>query len=150
MKFFSDFCMKCLNSQVRINKMVNEHTVEYHPSPSKLTSRTHSLILLWTPNGFIFSPECFLNFFKPVFRTMEAEKFQILGVKITGKCMCESKCWICPFLLMSLSKNLPQVLIIASFLPGQEEVNHFPQTTFFVFFLSRKEGRLWSWKNDKN
>ena len=71
--------------------MVNEHTVDYHPSPSELTLRIHPLIFLWTPKGFIFSPEGFLNFFKPVFRTMVAEKFQIHGVKITGKCMCESK-----------------------------------------------------------
>ena len=31
----------------------------------------------------------------------------------------------------------------------QEEVNNFPQTTFFVFFLSRKGG-LWSKKYDQN
>ena len=71
--------------------MVNEHNVDYHPSPSELTSRIHPLILLWTPKGSIFSRECFLNFFKPVFRTIVAEKFQIHGVKITGKCMRESK-----------------------------------------------------------
>ena len=148
MKFFSDICMKYLNPQVRINKMVNEHTVDYHPSPSELTSRIHPLIFLWTPKGFIFSPECFLSFFKPVFRTMVAEKFQIHGVKITGKCICESKNWICSFLLMPHKQKWP---------PGsyhyhsrQEEVNHFPQKTVFVFFLSRKGGGLWSWKNDQN
>ena len=31
----SIFFEKCLNPQVRINKMVNEHTVYYHPSPSE-------------------------------------------------------------------------------------------------------------------
>ena len=36
---FSDICMKCRNPQVRINKMVNEHTVDYHPSPLESTSR---------------------------------------------------------------------------------------------------------------
>ena len=51
-----------LNPQVRIKKMVNEHTVDYHPSPSQLISRIHPLIFLWTPKGFI-SPESFLNFF---------------------------------------------------------------------------------------
>ena len=51
-----------LNSQVRINKMVNKHTVDYHPSPSQLISRIHPLIFLWTPKGHI-SPESFLNFF---------------------------------------------------------------------------------------
>ena len=57
MKLFSDICMKCLNPQVRISKMVNEHTVDYHPSPSELTSRIHPLIYLWTAKGFIFCPE---------------------------------------------------------------------------------------------
>ena len=36
--------------------------VDYHPSPSQLISRIHTLIFLWTPKGFI-SPEPFLNFF---------------------------------------------------------------------------------------
>ena len=39
-----------------------KHTVDYHPSPSQLISRIHTLIFLWTPKGFI-SPESFLNFF---------------------------------------------------------------------------------------
>ena len=51
-----------LNPQFRINKIVNKKTVDYHPSPSKLTSRIHPLIFLLTPKGFI-SPEFFLNFF---------------------------------------------------------------------------------------
>ena len=42
----------------RINKLANEHTVDYHPIPSELTSRIHPLVLLWTPKGFI-SPEYF-------------------------------------------------------------------------------------------
>ena len=47
---------KYLYPQVKINKMVNKNTVEYHPSLSKLISRIHPLIVLWTPKGFI-SPE---------------------------------------------------------------------------------------------
>ena len=50
-----------LNPQVRINKMVNKHTVNYHPSPSQLISRIHPHIFLWTPKASI-SPESFLNF----------------------------------------------------------------------------------------
>ena len=42
-----------LNPLVRINKMVNKHTVDYHLSPSELTSRIHSLMFLWTPNECI-------------------------------------------------------------------------------------------------
>ena len=51
-----------LNPQVRINKMVNKHTVDYHPIPSQLISRIYPLIFLWIPKGFI-SQESFLNFF---------------------------------------------------------------------------------------
>ena len=146
MKFFSDICMKYLNPQVRINKMVNEHTVDYHPSPSELTSRIHPLIFLCIPKGFIFCPECFLNFFKPVFHTMVAEKFQIHGVKITGKCMCESKSWICSFLLMSLSKNFPQVLIVTSCL-GRSKLTISPNNVFCIFPQQRgrriKELKKW-------
>ena len=52
--FFSGICIKYLNPQVRINIMINEHTV---PSSSELSWRVHPLIFLWTPKGFIFSPE---------------------------------------------------------------------------------------------
>ena len=62
-KLFSEICMKCLNRQVRIKKMVNEDIVDYHPSSSELTSRIHPLIFLWTPMGFILFPEYFLNFY---------------------------------------------------------------------------------------
>ena len=62
----SIFFEECLNPQIRISKMVNEHTVDYHPSPSELTSRIHPLIFLWTPRGFI-SPEYLLNFFSNLF-----------------------------------------------------------------------------------
>ena len=41
--------------------MLNKHIVDYHPSPSQLTSRI-PLIFLLTPKGFI-SPDYFLNFF---------------------------------------------------------------------------------------
>ena len=122
--------MKCLNPHVRINKMVNKHTADYHPSPPKLTSRIHPLIFLWTPKGFIFSPECFFNFFKPVFRTMVVEIFQIHGVKITGKYICKSKSWICSFLLLSLSKNISQVLLITT--AGRRKVTISPKR-FFIF-----------------
>ena len=103
--FFSG--MKCLNPQVKINKMVNEHTVDYtHPSPSELTSRIHPLIFLWAPKEFIFSPEYFWIFSQTCILHHGCRKFQIHGVEITGKCICESKNWICSFLLMSPSKNL--------------------------------------------
>ena len=49
--------------------MGNEHTVDYHPSPSELTSRIHPLTFLWTPKGFISAEYFFLKsyFAKDVF-----------------------------------------------------------------------------------
>ena len=38
---------------IRINKMVNEHTIDYHPSLSELTPKIHPLLFLWTPKGFM-------------------------------------------------------------------------------------------------
>ena len=61
-----NFFEECLNPQVRINKMAKEHTVNYDPSPSEFISRTHRLIFLWTPKGFIF-PEFFMNFFSNLY-----------------------------------------------------------------------------------
>ena len=60
--FFEEY----LNLQVRINKMGNEHTIDYHPSPSELTSRIHPLIFLWSSKGFI-SLEYLLNFFSNLY-----------------------------------------------------------------------------------
>ena len=58
---FSDIS-SFLNPQGRINKMVNKHSVNYHPSPSQLISRICPLMFLWAPKMFI-SPQPFLNFF---------------------------------------------------------------------------------------
>ena len=142
--FFSE---NYLNSQVIMNRLVNKHTGEYHPSPSQLTLRILPLMFLRTPKRFAF-PESFLNFFpKPAYFTMVAEKFQIYGVKITGKYICESKNWICSFLLMPPSKTLPRVYIIPS---QTEEIIHSSQTEFSedLHFSWQKGGDgLWSWKN---
>ena len=46
--------------------MGNEHIVDYHPSPTGLTSRIHPFIFLWTPNESI-SPESFLTFFSNLY-----------------------------------------------------------------------------------
>ena len=49
--------------------MINEQSVNYEPIPSGLTSRIYP------------------NFGYP---TLDWEQFQICGVQITGKCICES------------------------------------------------------------
>ena len=59
----SNFFEECHNLQVKINKMVSEHTVDYHPIPSELISRIHLLIYLGTPKGLIYPSQMFLEFF---------------------------------------------------------------------------------------
>ena len=71
--------------------MVNEHTVDYHHSLSKLNSRIPLLIFLRTPMGFIFA-EYFLNFFLNLSLSPWLRKsYGINGVKITDKYIFESK-----------------------------------------------------------
>ena len=116
----SSFFQKYLNPQNRIKKMINEHTVDYHTSPSQLTSRIHPLIFLWTFRGSSLKIIS-LIFLKPVYLTMVAEKLQISGVKI-GKYICDSKNWFCWFLLMPTSKDFSDDIL----------------------FQQQKEGRIWS------
>ena len=78
---------------------------------------------------------------------MVAEKFQIHGVKVTVKCICESKNWICSFLLMSETKNLPQVLIITT--PGRRKlpISH---KQLFLYFSPTERGRIMELKKWPN
>ena len=129
-----------LNPQIRINKMVSEHTVDYHHSLSELVSRIYSLLFVWTLKGFI-STEYFFNFFlKPVYPTMVVERFQICVYKITGKYICKSKNWIRSFLLMPPSETLLQVLIMISHAEGNYSLSTF----------SPAEGGFCSWKYDQS
>ena len=85
--FFEEY----LNPQIRINIMVNEHTVNYHPCCFGSTSRIHLLIFLWTPWWLITLQNISWIFFKPVYPTIVGQNFQISRVKITEKCICELK-----------------------------------------------------------
>ena len=38
-----------LNLQLRINKTINKHTIDYHPSPLELASNIHPLVFLYLP-----------------------------------------------------------------------------------------------------
>ena len=97
---------------------------------SELTSRIHPLLFLSTPQGFIFSSEYFLKFFSNRYIEPWLQKsFKFMVLRLLENA----------FLLMSPSKTFPQVLTITT---PQEETNHFPQTTIFIFFLSRKGGGL--------
>ena len=118
--------------------MVNKHTVNYHPSPSQLISRIHTLIFLWTPKGFI-SPESFLNFFLNLYIPpwlWKSFKFIVLRSLQIHLWVIN---WICSFLLMPRSKTLPQLFIII--LQADVNCSFLPNSVFWrYFFLSRKWG----------
>ena len=129
--------------------LVNKHTVNYEPSPSQLVSRIHHLIFLWTTlilhisiyfyisKGFI--SRIFLDFFlKPIYSTMITEKFQIHSVKITGKYICESKNWICSFLLMPPRKTLPRIFIIIP--QADRNCPFLPNSVVWRYFFLRRKG----------
>ena len=102
------FSEKYLNPQARINKMVNKYTVDYHPCLSQSISTIHTLIFLWTPKGFI-SPESFLNFFLNLYIPPWLWKsFKVIVLRLL-QYICESKNWICSFLIMPPSKTLMEL-----------------------------------------
>ena len=125
--FFGEY----LNPHVRINKLINEHTVYYHPTPSGLTSRISPHISIDSLGIYLF--RIFAEFvLKPVYPTMVGDDFQVYGGKITGKCICESKNWIYSFLLYAPNKTRPQIL----FTLRQKEITHFFQAVFFENIFS--------------
>ena len=144
------FSENYLNPQVKINRMLNKHTVDYHPNPSQLTPRIHPLIFLWTFKGFI-SPKYLFNFFSNLYISQwlrKSFKFMMLRL-LANKYICESQNWICSFFLMPTSKTLPMVFIITP----QAEGNYpfLPNSVFWrSIFPEQKRGGLWSWKNYQN
>ena len=140
------FSENYLNSQVRINKMVNKHTVDYQPSPLQLISRIHPLIFLWTPTpkGFI-SPESFLNFFLNLYIPPWLWKsFKFIMLRLLENTFVSQKIESVHFYSCPQAKISPRFLPLS---PRQKEIAHSSQTAFSedIFFLSRKGRReLWS------
>ena len=119
--------------------MVNKHTVDYHPSPSQLTSRIHPLIFLWTPKGFV-SPESFLNFFLNLYiPALLRKSFKFVLLRLLANIFVSQKIESVHFYSSPPSKTLPQVFFIT---PRQKEITHSSRTAFSedLFFISRKEG----------
>ena len=120
------------NPQVRINKMVNKHTVDYHPSHSQLIWRIHAVIFLWTPKWFV-SPESFLDFFLSLHIPLWLrESFKFIVLRLLANTFVST-----PIFFIPPSKTLPQVFIIT---PRQKEITHYSWTAFSedLFFPSRK------------
>ena len=120
--FFSDICMKCLNPQVSISKMLNEPTVDYHPSPSEFTSRIHPLMFLWTPRLWGFTSHYGRRKVLNSLRLLENFWFSKLNLFI--------------FTYVTKQKFSPGSYHYHS---RQEDITHFLQTTFFVFSSSETE-----------
>ena len=70
--------------------MVKGRSVDHQPSPSGLTS-TDTLSDISTNPLDLSLSGIFVEFsHKPVYLIMVGKNFQIYGVQITGKCICES------------------------------------------------------------
>ena len=130
------FSENYLNPQVKINKMVNKHTVDYHPSPSQLISSIHYLIYLWTLKGFIRS-ESSLNFFLNLYILLWLQKsFKFMVLRLL-----QINFWVKKLNLFIFThapkQNFPQVLIIT---PQSENNCPSPPNSVFwrYFFLRRK------------
>ena len=133
------FFKECLNPQIKINKMVKEHTLYYHAGPSEFTPRIHPLIFLWTPKGF-FSPKYFLNFFSNLYIPLWLQKsFKFIVLRLLENT------------IMTCLRAKPSPRFLSS--PLQAGGNYlFPSNKVFwksVFPQQRGEG-LWSWKYDQN
>ena len=129
--------------------MVNKHTVDYHPNPSQLISRIHTLIFLWTPKGFI-SPESFLNFFLNLYIPPWLWKsFKVIVLRLFAIHL-----WVKKLNLFIFShapkQNSPRFLSLSS---RQTGIAHSSRTAFSedIFSWAERGARgLWSWKNYQN
>ena len=123
------FSENYLDLQVRINKMVSKHTVDYHPSPSQFVSNDFK---------WVYFSRIFLEFFsKPAYSTLVAEKFQIYSIKITGKYICESNNKSVHFYSCPQAKALPQVFISIS--QAERNSAFLANSVVWIYiFLSRK------------
>ena len=124
------------NPLVRINKMVNNRTVDYHPSPSQLISKIHPLIFLWTPKGFI-SPESFLKFFLNLYFSPWLQKsFKFIVLRLLGNTFVSQKIESVHFYSRPKTKLSPRFLSLS---PRQKEIAHSSRTAFSEDIFSSGE-----------
>ena len=71
-----------LGPQDRINKMVNKHSIYYHPYSSRLVSRIYILSYFYKLLSGLSLSRMFIEFFlKPIYSIMVGKFFEIYGVK---------------------------------------------------------------------
>ena len=123
------FSKEYLNPKVRINKVVNQNSVNYCTSPSGLTSRIHPLIFLTTPVGFISLQKVYLVFSQTCIFQHKCRKFSNLQFSAYWKIHLQvKKLNLRIFNHAPLGRSLPQVLIIT---PQAEGNDSFPPTRLF-------------------
>ena len=133
--FFKEY----LNLQVRINKMVNKHTPDYHPSPSELTSRIYLLVFLWTAKGnislsiYIFSQNCIPPWLWKIFKSIV---LRLLESTFVSQKIESVHFYSCP-------QTTPSPRFLSS-TSRQKEITHFPRTAYFesLFFPQQKRERI--------
>ena len=134
------FSENYLNPQVKINKMVNKHAVNYQPSPSRLTSKIHPLIFLWTPKEFI-SPESFFIFFLKLYNPPLLRKsFKFIVLLSVSQKIESVHFYPCP-----QAKFSPWFLSLPT---RQKEIIIPPEQRCLKIYFSPAESRrgLWYWK----
>ena len=146
---YSSFSKNILNLKSGINKMVNEHTVDYQHYPSELTSRIHPLIFLWTPERCI-SPEYFFEFFlKPVYPTMA-----VYPTFLWCWDYWKIHLWVEKLVLFIFTHASKQNSFSGSYHnhSRQKKITHSPRTTFSeVLVFSHQDGLDYGVeKNDQN
>ena len=129
------FSENYLNPQVRINKIVNKHTADYHPSPSQLILRIHP-------------PEYFLNFFLILYIPPWLQRtFEFIVLRLLATTFVNQKTESVHFYLCLQAKLSCKILSLPL---RQKKVPILPKQRFLKIYFSpsRKGGRgLWSWKN---
>ena len=75
--FWKLFSENYLNLQVRINKMVNKHTVDYHPSPSQITYKSTSSHISMDSEGGLSLQNISWIFPKSVYSTIRFKKINL-------------------------------------------------------------------------
>ena len=122
--FFEEY----LNHQVRINKMVNEHTVDYHPSPAVLTFKdTSSHISSGLQRGLSLQNISW-SFSQTCISHHGCGKFY--SIKITGRYTFESKKMNLFIFIHAPKQNFP---------PGGRELPISPEQRFRKIYFPPTE-----------
>ena len=116
--------------QVRINNMVDDHSLVYHPSSSGLTTRIHFLIFLCTPLGLSLSRICAGLSLKPIYPTMVGKTFKFMVIRLveTACASQEIECrHVYPYLVLPPANLHPG----SYYTPRTGKLLILPQAAFF-------------------